>query len=188
MNLSLPINQIIPADSPLYAEIHRIVEENSPLIAELNNEYHSQEEIRVLLSHITGQVIDDSFRAKLPIFSDFGRHIRIGKNVFINAGVMLTDMGGITLHDNVLIGPQAKILSVNHPVNPCQRRGLILSPVVIKENAWIGAGATILPGVTVGENAIVAAGTVVSKDVTANTIVAGVPAKVIKTIEPESES
>ncbi len=93
-----------------------------------------------------------------------------------------TDPGGITLEEGVLIGPRATIISVNHPLAPAERRGLILKPVRIRKNAWIGAGATILPGVTVGENAIVAAGAVVSKDVPPNTAVGGVPAKILKTL------
>ena len=182
MNPAFPPNEIIAPGSAVYDEIHRIVDENAPLLAELNSGYHTPEAVRRLLGQITGSDIDESFRVNLPLFSDFGRHIRIGKGVFINTGAMFTDLGGITLEDNVLIGPRANIISVNHPVNPAQRRGVILSPVVIRKNAWIGANATILPGVTVGENAIVAAGAVVSKDVPANTIVGGVPAKIIRHI------
>lgn len=99
---------------------------------------------------------------------------------------MFTDLGGITLEDDVLIAPRVSILTVNHPEDPELRRGLILKPVVIKKGAWIGAGATVLPGVTVGENAIVAAGAVVGKDVPPNTIVGGVPAKVIWEIRREA--
>ena len=87
------------------------------------------------------------------------------------------------IEDNVLIAPQVKIISVNHDINPKTRRGLILSPVHIQKNAWIGAGAIILPGVTISENAVIAAGAVVSKNVPANTIYGGVPAKWIKDIE-----
>ena len=177
-----PINQTISPDSAVYNEIHRIVAENAPSIAELSGAYRSQAEIRALLVKITGSDIDENLHVNLPLYSDFGRHLRIGKNVFINSGVMFTDLGGITLEDHVLIGPRANIISVNHPADPQARRGLILKPVRIYRNAWIGAGATILPGVTVGENAIVAAGAVVSKDVPPNTIVGGVPAKIIKTI------
>ena len=82
-----------------------------------------------------------------------------------------------------MLAPRVNILTVNHPENPAERRGLILKPVTVKKNAWIGAGTTLLPGVTVGENAIVAAGAVVSRDVPANTIVGGIPAKVLKTLE-----
>ena len=187
MNHAFPLNQIIAPDSPVYQEIHRIVDENAPLLAELNSGYHPPEAVRRLLGQITGSEIDASFRANLPLYSDFGRHLRIGKIVFINTGVMFTDLGGITLEDNVLIGPRANLISVNHPLDPAERRGVILSPVVIRQNAWIGAGATILPGVTVGENAVVAAGAVVNKDVPPNTVVGGIPAKIIKTITNRAE-
>ena len=164
-----PMNQHIPTDSNIYAEIQRIVAENAPLIAELSGTYRSQAEIRALLDKITDSEIDASLHVNLPLYSDFGRNLHIGKNVFINSGVMFTDLGGITLEDNILIGPHANIISVNHLAEPQARRGII-------------ANATILPGVTVGENAIVAAGAVVSKDVPPNTVVGGVPAKIIKTI------
>jgi acetyltransferase-like isoleucine patch superfamily enzyme len=81
-----------------------------------------------------------------------------------------------------MIGPKVSLITENHPVDPANRKSLDLAKIVIKKNAWIGAGAIILPGVTVGENAIVAAGAVVNKDVADNTIVAGVPAKKIKNI------
>ncbi|WP_280515208.1 DapH/DapD/GlmU-related protein [Uruburuella testudinis] len=180
MNHAFPINELIPAGSPVYDEIHRIVDENTPHIAKLGSGPRSAAEICALLSQITQTPVDESLRVNLPLYSDFGRHLRIGKNVFINTCVVLVDLGGITLEDNVLLGPCANIITVNHPADPAQRRGLILKPVVIRKNAWIGAGATILPGVTVGENAIVAAGAVVSKDVPPNTVVGGVPAKIIK--------
>jgi acetyltransferase-like isoleucine patch superfamily enzyme len=83
----------------------------------------------------------------------------------------------------VQIGPRINLITENHPVNPSIRKDLDLNSILIKRNAWIGAGATILPGVTVGENTIVAAGAVVNRDVPANTIVGGVPAKFIRTIE-----
>ena len=177
-----PINEPIPVGSPLFDEIHRIVDENAPKIAELSGAFRTQEAIRAVLADITQSKIDETLHINLPFYSDFGRHIRIGKNVFINAGAMFTDLGGITLEDNVLLAPRVSILTVNHPENPAKRRGLILKPVTIKKNAWIGAGATILPGVTVGENAIVAAGAVVSRDVPANTVVGGIPAKILKNL------
>lgn len=92
----------------------------------------------------------------------------------------MTDLGGIFIGDNVLIAPRVNILSVNHPTDPALRTGLILKPVRISNNVWIGAGATILPGVNIGENAIIAAASVVAKDVPPNCIVAGNPAKIIK--------
>ena len=115
-----------------------------------------------------------------PFHTNFGKHITIGNHVFINHGCSFLDLGGITIEDNALIGPKVNLITENHPIDPTQRKSLILHPILIKKNAWIGAGATILPGVTIGENSIVAAGAVVNKDVPANTIVGGVPAKIIK--------
>jgi len=92
-------------------------------------------------------------------------------------------LGGITIDDGVLIAPKVSLLSEGHGISPSERHSLIPKPVHIKKNAWIGAGATILQGVTVGENAVVAAGAVVSRDVPDNTIVAGVPARVVKEVQ-----
>ena len=98
---------------------------------------------------------------------------------------MMVDLGGITIEDDVLIGPGAYLISVNHQLKPKQRKELELKPVVIERNAWIGAKAMILPGVTIGENAEVAAGAVAvaSKNVPANTVVADIPARIIKKIK-----
>lgn len=157
---------------------------NAQQLQKLNASSMDQNEIRKAFGDIIGQEIDPSVQIRLPIYSDYGRHIKIGKNVFINSNVMLVDLGGITIGDHVLIGPKVTIASVNHPLNPNPniRRGLELKPVKIEQNAWLAANSTILPGVTVGENSVIAAGAVVTKDVPANTVVAGVPAKVIKKI------
>lgn len=96
---------------------------------------------------------------------------------------MFVDLGGIEIEDNVLIGPEVKILSVNHPLEPENRRSVILKKVKIKRNAWIGAGSVICPGVTIGENSVIGAGSVVTKDVPDNCVFAGSPAKFIKSIK-----
>jgi acetyltransferase-like isoleucine patch superfamily enzyme len=127
--------------------------------------------------------LDESTTVFPPFYTNFGRFIHIEKNVFINHACSFLDMGGITLEDHVLLGPKVNLITENHPADPANRRTLICKPIVIKRNAWIGAAATILPGVTIGENAIVAAGAVVSRDVPANTVVGGVPAKFIKKID-----
>ena len=139
-------------------------------------------EIRSLLSQITGSAIDETVAVFTPLYINYGKNTKIGNNVFINFDCVFLDLGGITIEDNVLIAPKVSLLSEGHPVAPHQRQSLIPGHIHIKKNAWIGAGATILPGVTIGENAVVAAGAVVSKDVPSNTVVAGVPAKIIKTI------
>jgi acetyltransferase-like isoleucine patch superfamily enzyme len=140
------------------------------------------DEMRERLSEIIKSTIDHSTTIFVPFYTNFGRHIKIGKNVFINHACSFLDMGGITIEDDVQIGPRVNLITENHPIDPSTRKHLDLKAIAIKRNAWIGAGATILPGVTVGENSIVAAGAVVNKDVPPNAIVGGVPAKLLKII------
>jgi acetyltransferase-like isoleucine patch superfamily enzyme len=107
--------------------------------------------------------------------------------VFINFGCTFLDQGGITIEDGVFIAPDVKILTEGHPEEPARRHTLVTKPIHVGRNVWIGAGATILPGVSIGENAIIAAGAVVSKDVEANMIVGGVPARPIRPIRRDEE-
>jgi acetyltransferase-like isoleucine patch superfamily enzyme len=151
------------------------------LLVQLNDS-SDPAEIRDLLSQITRSKIDESVAVFTPLYINYGKNTKIGKNVFINFDCVFLDLGGITIEDNVLIAPKVSLLSEGHPISPQDRRSLVPGQILIKKNAWIGAGATILPGVTIGENAVVAAGAVVSKDVPANTVVGGIPAKVIKSI------
>lgn len=181
----MTVVEFIAQNDERFADIHQEVEANRPHVAVLQDASSSRQELEEAFLAMTGQVLDPSVAINLPLYTDYGKNIRLGKDIFINTGVMLTDLGGIRIDDRVLIGPFAKILSVNHPTSPKDRRGLILQEVHIKENAWIGSGAIILPGVTVGKHAIVSAGAVVTKDVPDNAIVAGVPARVIKTISEE---
>lgn len=139
-------------------------------------------ETRKILSEITGTAIDETVAIFPPVYINYGKHLSIGKNVFVNFNCTFLTLGGIVIEDNVLIGPAVKILSEGHPLSPAERQSLIPGKIHIKQNAWIGAGATILPGISIGENAVVAAGAVVTKDVPANTVVAGIPAKIIKSI------
>ncbi len=141
------------------------------------------EEIQKILSKITGTIIDDTVAIFPPIYINYGKHLSIGKNVFINFNCTFLALGGIVIEDNVLIGPDVKILSEGHPLSPVERQSLIPGKVHIKQNAWIGASATVLPGITVGEKAVVAAGAMVTKDVPANTVVAGIPAKAIRSLD-----
>jgi acetyltransferase-like isoleucine patch superfamily enzyme len=140
------------------------------------------DEMRERLSEIIDSKIDNSTTVFVPFYTNFGKHIRLGKNIFINHACTFLDLGGITIEDDVQIGPKVNLITENHPVDPSKRKHLDLKSIVIKRNAWIGAAATILPGVTIGENSIVAAGAVVSKHVPDNTIVGGVPSKVIRSI------
>lgn len=174
-------NRILESDSDFPALCEEI-EKTRKLIAELNTDYHTPDEIRSLLERIWGQPLDSSVRMFPPFYTAFGKLTRVGKEVFVNFGCTFLDQGGVTLEDGVFIGPEAKIITENHPEEPALRHTLSVKPVIIRRNAWIGAGAVILPGVTIGENAIVAAGAVVTKNVPDNTVVAGVPAKILRNI------
>ncbi len=171
----------IRLDDPEYPKVQEVVDRTIRLTAQLNTST-SIKEIRTELSNILGHEIDESTTVFAPIYTNFGRFITIGKRIFINHACSFLDMGGITIEDDVLIGPRVNLTTENHPLDPADRRAIICKPIHIKRNAWIGAAATILPGVTIGENAIVAAGAVVSKDVPPNTIVGGIPARHIKNI------
>lgn len=171
----------IPMDDPEYPKVYEAVSRTIKLSAALNTST-DVDQIRELLSEIIGTQVDESTTVFPPFYTNYGGFIRLGRNVFINHDCSFLDLGGITIEDDVLIGPRVSLVSEDHPVDPKARKTLIPKPVLIKRNAWIGAGATVLPGVTVGENSVVAAGAVVNKDVPANTVVAGVPAKVIKSL------
>ncbi len=172
---------LIPFSDPEYPKIFEAVSHTINLSVLLNTSTNV-EQIRERLSEIIGQQIDKSTTIFTPFHTNFGRHIQIGKNIFINHACTFLDLGGIIIEDDVMIGPKVSIITENHPVNPNERKMLDLKSVIVKRNAWIGANATILPGVIIGENSVVAAGSVVTKNVPANTVVAGIPAKIIKEI------
>ena len=173
--------EAVPFNDPQYGQIREAAERTAGILKELNATAH-MERIRELWGEISGIPLDPSTVIQVPVFINIGQFTRIGKGVYINHACTFLDMGSITIEDDVLIGPKVNLLSEEHPVNPAQRRSLVAKPIRIRRNAWIGAGATILAGVTVGENAVVAAGAMVNKDVARNTVVAGIPAKVIKKI------
>jgi acetyltransferase-like isoleucine patch superfamily enzyme len=177
----LKAGEPIQLSDPEYYKINEVVNHTIRISQQLNTATDT-DQMRHYLGEITGAQIDDSTTVFAPFYTNFGKFTQIGKNVFINHACSFLDMGGITVEDEVLIGPRVNIITENHPLAPDNRRALITKPVRIKRKAWIGAGATILPGVTVGENAVVAAGAVVSKDVPDNVVVGGIPARIIKKI------
>ncbi len=172
---------IIRYEDPQFPQITEIVNETMKMSQQLNASTDSSE-VRQWLSKIIGKKVEESTTVFIPFHTNFGRFINIGKNVFINHGGSFLDLGGITIENDVLIGPNVQLITENHPIQPAERKVLDLKSILIKRNAWVGAGAIILPGVTVGENSVVAAGAVVTKDVPSNTVVGGVPARVIKSL------
>ena len=174
-------------DDPDYPQLWQEFETTRALVAELNSSYHTPDEQRSLLERIWGQELDESVRMFPPFYTAFGKMTKVGKGVFINFGCTFLDQGGITIGDGVFIAPDVKILTEGHPEEPSRRHTLMTKPIKIGDRVWIGAGATILPGVTIGENAIVAAGAVVSRDVEPDTIVGGVPARVLRKIRHDED-
>lgn len=116
---------------------------------------------------------------------DNGKNIHVGNDFLANYNVIILDIMPVYIGDHVMIGPNTLISTVGHPLTPQGRRRHlgIAKPVTIGNDVWIGGNATILPGVTIGNNVVVAAGAVVTKDVPDNSLIGGVPAKVLKTLE-----
>lgn len=173
---------VILGGSPVHEKMHRLSQEAIRITVELNNSYHTHAEIISLMSELTGQKVDDSFGLFPPFNTDCGKNIHIGKHVFFNSGCKFQDQGGIFIGDDVLVGHNCMIATLNHVEDPDRRADMVPSPVRIRDKVWIGANVTILPGVSIGECAIIAAGAVVTKDVEPRTVVGGIPARILKRI------
>lgn len=169
--------------SEMFIIFHKLAQEALQITSEINNKYNTPEQIVELFSKLTGTQVDKSFRCFPPFYTDCGKNIKIGKNVFINACCRFQDQGGIEIGDGSLIGHNTTIATLNHDFNPYKRANLHPSPVKIGKNVWIGSDSTILPGVEIGDGAVIGAGSIVTKNVPANSIAVGSPARVIKQIE-----
>ena len=139
-------------------------------------------EIRALFSQLIGKEVDESFLFIPPFFTPpDGDEIRVGRNVFVNQNCTFYDLGGLDISDDMMIGPNVSVITTGHPLEPSQRRAATIGkPIVIEKGVWIAAGAIIIGGVTVGEHSVGAAGSVVTKDLPANSLVGGNPARVIR--------
>ena len=176
-----PVDMMSEEYRPAIEELTRA---NAALYHVNHTEPFSQENTDALQELFCGQY-PESLGLFTPVQIDLPMQMKFGKNVFINHSFTAMSIGGIELGDNVQIGPHVTIVTDNHDLK--NRYVLKCRGVRVGANAWIGAGATIMPGVTVGENAVIAGGAVVTKDVPANAIVGGNPARVIRYIE-ENES
>jgi acetyltransferase-like isoleucine patch superfamily enzyme len=127
---------------------------------------------RTVLTEIFGHPIPESLAILPPFYCDYGLHASFGERVFINQGCFFLDYGGITIGDRVLIGPQVTLSTAGHPVELDERYEFIThAPIVIEDDVWIGAAATITPGVTIGRGSVIGAGAVIAKDVPPLTVV-----------------
>ncbi|MBO8456118.1 MAG: sugar O-acetyltransferase [Bacteroidetes bacterium] len=167
-------------------EIHELMDRMSnearKITFRLNSAYHDPDQTRAMLSEVFGYEVPATLRVFPPFYTDFGKNIHIGENVFINACCHFQDHGGVYIGDGCQIGHNVVFATLNHGIAPEDRQNTYPAPIVLGRNVWVGSNSTILQGVTIGDNAIIAAGAVVTKDVPADTIVGGVPAKFIKKI------
>ncbi len=161
--------------------------------AELMEAYNSapardRRERRRLLTELLGHV-GEGTEIRPPLRVDYGAHIRIGARSFANYGLVALDVAPITIGDDVQIGANVQLMTPTHPIDPQLRRAKweAARPIAIGDNVWLGSGAIVLPGVTIGDNTVVGAGAVVTRDLPANVVAVGNPARVIRTIEPGTE-
>ena len=178
----------ISFDSDEMQVCHIGAQEAMKITTELNSSYHTPEEVVEIFRKLTGCAVPDSFRCFPPFYTDFGKNIHLGENVFINAGCKFQDQGGVYIGRGTHIGHNVVIATLNHREDPRYRADLLPKSVVIGEDCWIGSNATILPGVTIGNGAIIGAGAVVAKDIPAEMVAAGVPARIIRKIKIEDEA
>ena len=136
---------------------------------------------RQLLEELVGAV-GEGTEIRPPLYVDYGSHIRIGARCFANFGLVALDVAPITIGDDVQIGPNVQLLTPTHPVDPEPRRAKweAAEPITIGDNVWLGGGLIVLPGVTIGENTVVGAGAVVTRDLPANVVAVGHPARVVR--------
>lgn len=176
--------KIIHSKTPESATMSANTKKAMTITAKLNSlTYNDADEIRALFSELTGKQVDESLMLIPPFYTAGGDEIHIGKNVFINQNCTFYDLGGLHIADDVMIGPNVNLITTSHALELSKRRTTTIGkPIVIERNVWIAAGAIIIGGVTVGENSVVAAGSVVTKNVPANTLVGGNPARVIRSI------
>ncbi len=172
--------RLIEGGSEAHEFMHAAAQEAMRTLAELNGGYHSPDEVRALLSRLTGRKVAESVTVFPPFYSEFGKNLTLGEGVFINMGCRFQDAGGISIGDGTLIGHGSTLTTLNHSVDPARRADMEPAPVVIGRNVWLGAGVTVVPGVTIGDGAVIGGGAVVTRDVPADAIAAGVPARVIR--------
>jgi acetyltransferase-like isoleucine patch superfamily enzyme len=171
---------LIEGGSEHHRFMHAAAQEALRVVAEINTGYRTPDEVRALLARLTGRPVHESVTVFPPFYSEFGKNLTLGEDVFINLGCRFQDTGGITIGAGALIGHGSTLTTLDHGMDPDRRADMVPSPIVVGRKVWLGAGVTVVPGVTIGDGAVVGAGAVVTKDVPADTIVAGVPARPLR--------
>ena len=175
--------EIVSPNEPGYEALITDIFATIRTATEMNTGYHTPEEVHEYMGRILGKPLEESTTVLPPLYIDYGQPVTIGKGCFIQQCCTFFGRGGITIGDEVFIGPKVNLITINHDPDPENRSTTYGRPIVIEDKAWIGINSTILPGVRIGYGAIVGAGSVVTKDVPPMTVVAGNPAKFIKKIE-----
>ena len=175
-------SQLIRTRTPEFRAFHDRVKVATRLSSKLSAYCMDEaESIQKAFEELTGKPVGDSFTLIPPFYTDYGLNITVGRAVFIGYGCAFTGHGAINIADQVMIAHKVNLVTAGHPVEPDKRRAYITAePISVDTNVWIGAAATILAGVNIGADAVVAAGAVVTHDVPPATLVAGVPATVIR--------
>ena len=170
-------------DPEVLAAMRACIQDTRRLLFEMNSVWHEDEkEITELFARITAKPVGENVRIETPFYTDFGKNITVGSNVFINAGCKFQDQGGIVIGDGAFIGHNVVLATLDHDMNPEKRHLLHPAPIRIGNRVWIGANAVVTKGVTIGDNSIIAAGAVVTHDIPANVVAAGIPARVRRTL------
>ena len=169
------------ADDPELAAMHQWA---VGLTDDYNAAGRSREDRQRLLRELFASVGEDT-AVRPPLYVDYGTHVSIGSRCFANYGLVALDVCAITIGDDVQIGPNVQLLTPTHPVEPGPRRDKweAGAPITIGDNVWLGGGAIVLAGVSIGDNTIVGAGAVVTRDLPANVVAVGNPARVIRALE-----
>lgn len=156
-----------------------LAESQARCLFEFNHTMPGTDRSRVLMESLFPSIGEGS-RVGIPLSGVRFHQVAIGRNVVVMPGCLMMAAGGITIDDGAMIAANVQLISNNHDLY--ERQIITCRPVHIGKNAWIGAGATVLPGVTIGDNAVVGAASVVTHDVAPDTIVAGNPARFIRRI------
>lgn len=183
--MSTRTTQVMRVTTLEFAQFAARIAEVTDATSRLNVLPFSDQQARAeLLAVVFGGPLPESVTIYPPFYTEHGLATTFGKNVFVNQGCTFMDGGGISIGNNVMIAPKVSLITGGHPLPLAERREATVSaPIVIADDVWIGAAAVVTQGVTIGAGAVVAAGAVVTRDVPAGTVVAGVPARVIKPIE-----
>ncbi|MFE6199331.1 sugar O-acetyltransferase [Streptomyces sp. NPDC057838] len=141
------------------------------------------EAARPVLAELLGSLGEEA-HVRPPLYVDYGSNITIGARTFVNCNLTALDVAAITVGEDCQIGPNVQLLTPTHPLEPGPRRDKLEAArrITIGDNVWLGGGAIVLPGVTIGDNSVIGAGSVVTKDVPANVVAVGNPARVVRTL------